>query len=452
VTERLTVSWRVGLIVLIGLIALQLVLMAAAYMARGADRALALPQPSQVAAIVDLIEGTPPADRGRVVAALRSAQMSVRVSPEASVVTDLAPLWPTEPHRLDLYALALNEREVAAYAIPRGLFAQGIATPLTAAEFRVQLRDGGVLLLASESTVMLTPRGLPIGFAAGFVGVIVALTALIVLSREFRPLVRLARAVEAMDLSDADARLPEIRTRTAEVRILLRAFERLQDRIATLLRARAVLVGGIQHDVRTFATRLRLRMEAVADPAVRARAETDIADLVALMDDALLATRSDAGELDLELLNVADLVAGEIRDMAADGHAVSFHCAPAAQDAQVLVDRISLRRMLANLVGNAVRYGETARVALDAAPNSVVLMIDDDGPGIPEERRALLLEPFTRLDTSRARQTGGAGLGLAIVRGLVERHKGSLTIAEAPSGGARILVTLPRFGANGSAT
>ncbi|MEM8812775.1 MAG: ATP-binding protein [Pseudomonadota bacterium] len=439
------IRWRTGVIFVIGLLAMLSVPFALFYELRGVDDATGLPQPRQLAAIAKLVEETAPTDRAGLFDALRSSQLSVRVAPEAQVETDLDPLWPAGENRGADYRARLGDRTFAAYAVPRKLFSQGPFSPLTAAEFRVGLQGGGVLIVATESVALFTERGLPIGFPTAFLGLVIAFVALLLLNREFRPILRLARAVEKLDPMDPDDRLPDHKAGTAEVRTLIDAFQRQQERVATLLRARSAFIGGIQHDVRTFATRLRLRIERLPDPDDRQKAETDITDLMALMNNALLATRSEAGKLDLELIELADLIRVEIRDRKETGAPVDLIIQPAAEEAQILGDRIALRRILFNLVDNALRYGNAAHLGLTADDTSVALTVDDDGPGIPQEHRKALLEPFSRLEPSRSRQTGGAGLGLAIVRTLVAGHDGHLAIEDVPVGGARIIVRLPRF-------
>jgi signal transduction histidine kinase len=101
--------------------------------------------------------------------------------------------------------------------------------------------------------------------------------------------------------------------------------------------------------------------------------------------------------------------------------------------------------VVANLAENAIKYGGCAHLRSTIVGSDILLTVDDEGAGIPPEQRQAMLEPFSRLETSRNRGTGGAGLGLAIARGLVEAHRGELSIQEAPSGGARISVRLPLF-------
>lgn len=444
-SSRPPIRWRIGVIFGVGLLAVLSIPVALYYTLRGPDEVTGLPQPRQLAAIVRLAEVASPEERARAFEALQSAQLSIRVAPEAEVVSDLDLLWPSDEERTAAYEALLGDRAFAAYSIPRSLFPVAPVQPLRAAEFRVGLARGGVLIVASEGVAMFSDRGVPLGFPTAFLGVLIAFVALLLLNREFRPVQRLARAVEAIDPGDTNAALPEIRAGTAEVRRLIDVFRRQQAQVTALLKTRSALIGGIQHDVRTFATRLRLRIEKLPDPNDRHQAETDIADLVSLMDGALIATRSEAGNLDLELIDFAELVRGEVDDRRASGRDIELSIESMPTGLDILGDRVALRRVLFNLVDNALRYGTSAHVTLKADAGILELFIDDDGPGIPVAKRDELMQPFSRLEASRSRETGGAGLGLAIVQTLVAAHDGTVLIGDAPKGGARITVTLPRF-------
>lgn len=437
--------WRIGVLFGVGLLAVLSIPVALYYGLRGSDEITGLPQPSQLAAIVRLAEVATPEERVRAFEALQSAQLSIRVAPEAEVTSDLDLLWPNDEERTATYEAVLGDRSFAAYAVPRALFRVAPIQPLRAAEFRVSLASGGVLIVASESAALFSNTGVPVGFPTAFLGVLIAFVALLLLNREFRHVRRLARAVEAIDPADPSATLPEIRAGTAEVRQLIDVFRQQQVQVRSLQKARSALIGGIQHDVRTFATRLRLRIEKMPDPKDRRQAETDIADLVSLMDGALIATRSEAGSLDLELIDFADLVRGEVEDRRASGHDVDLTVRSSLAGFEILGDRVALRRVLFNLCENALRYGKSAHVTLLADASIVTLRVQDDGPGIPEAHRDDLLQPFVRLEASRSRETGGAGLGLAIVQSLVTAHEGTVTIGDAPQGGASVAVNLPRF-------
>jgi signal transduction histidine kinase len=439
------IRWRIGVILVVGLLAVLSIPVALYYGLRGADEVTGLPQPGQLAAIVRLAEVATPEERVRGFEALQSAQLSVRVAPDAEVASDLDLLWPEDEAQSAAYRAMLSDREFAAYAVPRGLFSRGFAQPLRAAEFRVGLSGGGVLIIASESVALFSNAGVPVGFPTAFLGVLIAFVALLLLNREFRSVQRLARAVETIDPADPNTTLPEIRAGTAEVRLLIDVFRRQQAQVTSLLKTRSALIGGIQHDVRTFATRLRLRIEKLTDPEDRRQAETDIADLVSLMDGALIATRSEAGSLDLELIDFAELVRSEVEDRRASGRDIELTVETMPTGFDILGDRVALRRVLFNLVDNALRYGTSAHVSLTADAGILEICVDDDGPGIPAAKRDELIQPFSRLEVSRSRETGGAGLGLAIVQTLVAAHDGTVSIGDAPKGGARITVTLPRF-------
>jgi signal transduction histidine kinase len=302
-----------------------------------------------------------------------------------------------------------------------------------------------MLIIDARRPLPVTRLGLPLGFGAGLLGTLIALIALIIMHRETRPLVRLAAAVDRMDLDGQPVPLPQARTSAPEIKALVGAFDRLQTRLSQLVRARMAMLGGISHDVRTFATRLRLRVGDIPDPIQRDRAAKDIADMIRLLDDALLASRVGAGELAQELVEFDAIVRAEVEDRRAANAAIDLYVDPGAVGATVLGDRLALRRIVSNLVDNALKYGRAAHVVLTTVEQEIVLFVDDEGGGIPPDLRAILLEPFVRLETSRNRQTGGAGLGLAVVRSLVEGHGGVIAIDDAPTGGARFTVQLPVF-------
>jgi signal transduction histidine kinase len=219
----------------------------------------------------------------------------------------------------------------------------------------------------------------------------------------------------------------------------------LQGRLGELLRSRMAMLGGISHDVRTCATRLRLRAEKISDEAERDRAIADINDMILLLDDALLASRAGAGELAEEMVEIDDIIRAEVADRRSGGARIDYQGGHWEQVPIVLGDRLALRRVVANLADNAIKYGGSAHLRSMIVDKDFLLTVDDDGAGIPPEHRQAMLEPFSRLERSRSRGTGGAGLGLAIARGLVEAHGGALSIQQAPSGGARISVRLPLF-------
>lgn len=171
----------------------------------------------------------------------------------------------------------------------------------------------------------------------------------------------------------------------------------------------------------------------------------DIADMIDLLDNTLLTARAGVGALDEELLDLIALVEQETADLKASGWNVMLNSLPQGREMLVIADRLAVRRILANLVDNAVKFGQEANVALDERDGVAILAVEDRGPGINEDEVALLLEPFVRAEPSRARKTGGAGLGLAGVRNLVEAQGGTIVIGNRSEGGSRVELRFPFF-------
>jgi signal transduction histidine kinase len=446
---RFTLAARLALIAAVGFSAIAIVVIALFYMTSVRETEAARPSPERLAAVAGLIEKTAPNARADVLEAVASPQFVVRIEPAgASPVPGANPTpWQTELR--DAYAAALAGRAVG-IAMPPGhlpgrWFPRLSRLMANAMEFRIGLLTGETLVVDAYTRLPVTPLGLPIGFGAGLFGTIVALLALLVMQRETRPLARLAAAVDRVGLSADPPLLPQARRSAPEIRAVIAAFNRLQGRLSEMLRARMTMIGCIAHDVPTFATRLRLRVEQIPDAAEQQRAIADIDDMIRLLDDALLSSRAGAGELSQEMVEFAALVRSEVDDRRAQGDAVELTPEGMVEDAIVLGDRLALRRVIANIIDNAVKYGRVAHVRTGAGANTVVVAVDDEGPGIPADRRQAMLEPFIRLETSRNRATGGAGLGLSVVRSLVEAHGGTVEIAAAPGGGARVIVELPVY-------
>jgi signal transduction histidine kinase len=446
---RLSLATRLALITIVGFSTVVIVIVGFFYLTSLRESELAYPSPARLEALSSLIEQTAPASRGPVLAAVASPQFVVRIEPAGRSGQSPA----TDPRHIsmrDAYEAALGGRSVEIVAAPDRLpnqrFPRLSRLLANATEFRIKLHSGEVLVVDAYTRLPVTPLGLPVGFGAGLLGTIIALLALVVMQRETRPLAQLAAAVDRVELS-ADPPLIQVGRSAPEIQAVVAAFNRLQGRLNEMLRARMTLIGGIAHDVRTFATRLRLRVEHIPDSAERERAIVDIDDMIRLLNDALLSARAGAGGLSQEMIEFAALVQDEARDRRAQGDAVDVTTGDGAWGAIVLGDRLALRRVIANLIDNAVKYGRVARVHMGLRQQAIVLSVDDEGPGIPEDAREAMLEPFNRLETSRNRSTGGAGLGLAVVRALVEAHGGTIDIAAAPSRGARVNVVLPTFNA-----
>jgi signal transduction histidine kinase len=162
-----------------------------------------------------------------------------------------------------------------------------------------------------------------------------------------------------------------------------------------------------------------------------------------LLDDSLLAIETGKPVRIEELIEIAPILEREAEDRARSGACVSLSISPDARRAELLGDAVTLRRLVSNLIDNALAYGREAAVTAEVQGVRLSILIDDKGPGISPEHREAVLEPFVRLEGSRNRRTGGSGLGLAIARNAAEAHGGKLVLEESPAGGTRARIELP---------
>lgn len=259
-----------------------------------------------------------------------------------------------------------------------------------------------------------------------------------------RPIRSIAAAARALRPGDEATRIPE--TGPCEVRDLAIAFNDMQSRITRLVDERTRALAAVSHDLRTPLTRLKLRIEDLASPDLgRAtslgRAMTnDIAELEQMIDATLAYLK---GESATELPKPLDLTAllETLVDEATDLDQVVRISGP--RQLVIRGRHSGLKRALANLIQNAVKYGGQARISTETTANSLLVLIDDDGPGIPADKLEAVLEPFVRLETSRSRETGGVGLGLTIAKASIEADGGTLALVNRPEGGLRVTVRLP---------
>nr|WP_202391994.1 ATP-binding protein [Qipengyuania vulgaris] len=224
-----------------------------------------------------------------------------------------------------------------------------------------------------------------------------------------------------------------------DVRRLIGAHNAMEARIGAMLAEKDVMLGAIGHDLKTPLAALRVRVESVENAAARERMIDSIEDITLTLDEILALARvgkSDAAPERTDLAALAASVVEEFEDM---GETVELE----TQRIVAPIHLTWLKRGLRNLVSNALRYGGGACVSVLQEGDTAVLRVEDSGPGIPEDRIADMLEPFTRGEASRNRATGGAGLGLTLARAVAEQHGGELNLSNRPEGGLRAEFRLP---------
>lgn len=268
----------------------------------------------------------------------------------------------------------------------------------------------------------------------------VMIVVVILASRRFtRPLRDLASAAERFGRGERIAPVPE-RGRDEIVRSIT-AFNRMHRRIDRFVAERTRLVAALAHDLRTPITALRLRMEFLPDDDNTRAMRATLDDLAEMSEATLTFMRAETAAEDTRRIDLSALVDAVVEDYRAADAPVIFE----AGDRLPWTGRpTAIRRALRNVIDNALAYGERADLALIREPGQVVIEIADRGPGIAPEDRAQVFDAFVRLETSRSRETGGVGLGLAIARSVVRGHGGDIVLAERPGGGLLVRMYLPK--------
>lgn len=304
--------------------------------------------------------------------------------------------------------------------------------------FAMKLTDGRWLTIEAGPP---PPDGRAWGAFAFWMALIaagVAAAVVFAVMRATRPLAMLERAVAAVGPDGEFSELPE--TGPPEVRSTARAINRLSSRLKSAMESRMRLVAAAGHDLRTPMTRMRLRAEFIPQEEERERWLADLAELDRIADSAIQLVREEV-DPDARQPTRIDLMVGEIVDELVE---IRLPIAlTRAAPAEALVRPHSMKRALRNLALNAATHGVRARASVELSRGAVVIVIEDEGPGIPPHLLQQAFEPFFRVDPARQTLGAGAGLGLAIAKEIVDRNGGELSIANRPGEGLAQMVRLP---------
>lgn len=413
---------------------------------RDAGPARGVPFPEQAAAIVALLEQANPQQRALLLKAIGSDAFAVTIA-------DRPPAAPEGSRRMpgvEWYVaqhLDGDGRQVIAFLEPtrlkpgerRPTFGQRWQYSREPFNIAIALKGGGYAVFSTRGELSRRIFGLPAGFWLGAIGALIGATAILFVMREARPLRELAASVSRFAVRATPE--PVTPRGAPEIKALVGAVNDMQARIAALVKGRTILLGAISHDLKTFLTRLRLRVEALPDEQAREKAIRDIEDMMALIDGALAVSRGATVSDRRETVDLGALVSAEIAEQ--NDPRLRLVRPEAWKTAAVSGDPVALRRLFANLIGNALRYGSVCLLGVERYGGDLIITLDDDGPGVPETEREAVFEPLYRLEPSRSRASGGSGLGLAIARQIVEAHGGAIAIEASPMGGARVAIKLP---------
>jgi two-component system osmolarity sensor histidine kinase EnvZ len=303
-------------------------------------------------------------------------------------------------------------------------------------EIRIQLDKAVMRVFARRSQAYASNSHIFLIWMVGTSLVLLAI-AILFLRNQIKPILRLAAAAEAFgkgrDIAD-------FRPRGArEVRQAAIAFMEMKKRIERQIEQRTTMLAGVSHDLRTILTRFKLELALLEDSPEVEALRRDVDEMQRMLEAYLDFARGEVGEQP-QLVDVSEI----LDDLAAEATrrgkraSATFSGPPIVQ-----VRPDAFKRCLANLVSNAVRFGSTVMLSGSREPRWLMVQVDDDGPGIPQDRRDDVFRPFLRLDDARNQNETGTGLGLSIARDIASVHGGEIALSQSPLGGLRATVRIP---------
>ncbi|MGH6943231.1 MAG: ATP-binding protein, partial [Geminicoccaceae bacterium] len=402
-------------------------------------RWLAVGLAGEVGLLVERLDAAPDAQarRDALDLARRHFGFAVSLEPKGSLVPAVQSGGFLTPGRLER---TLSDMFSRAVHRPFAIDTRPVDRPKRIVVY-VQVKDGLLRVIAPRKRVDSTTTKVFIGWMFGL-SLLLLILAIFFLTRQIRPIRRLAWAADnfgkGRDVGDFKLE------GATEIRQAGTAFNLMRKRILRHLGQRTEMLAAVSHDLRTPLTRMRLELELLADGRIQPSAlndlRGDVEDMVHVVEGFLAFARGE-GQERMVLTDLGTLLQEVVDRAATCGARIEVEL----EEPIILPLRpMAVRRCLTNLVENAARHARWIGVRGTTKRSQVWLAIDDDGPGIPPIQREAVFKPFYRLDPSRNPSTGGVGLGLTIARDIVLSHGGDIELQDAPTGGLRVLIRLPR--------
>ncbi len=383
-----------------------------------------------IAAIIDMIETWPQdQDLGQVIRiAQERLQLKVDLLPP-----DPLPAPGSKPF-FSILDYSLGEQITRQINRPFWLDTVGDSAIV---EIRIRLEDKVLRVFARRSHTYASNTHIFLLWMVGTSLVLIAI-AVAFLRNQIRPILNLAEAAESFGKGRP---MPtDFRPRGAdEVRRAGAAFIQMRERIERQIEQRTAMLSGVSHDLRTILTRFKLQLALGGAKADREALNQDIDDMQSMLEGYLAFARGETGE-DAGSFDLAGFLEKQVEDARLRKRVLKT-LLTGSPDVTVRPNAFS--RLLANLIGNALRYARNVEVTATHTDGLLLIVVDDDGPGIPADKREEVFKPFVRLDDARNQDAGGTGLGLAIARDIARSHGGDIVLDDSPLGGLRAVISIP---------
>ncbi len=391
-----------------------------------------------------------------------SRRLAQGVAGDIAIVIEQMPKYQQTDELQDLYRKALINFQLTFKYLPDGVIANSnknsglMETALTRAIeahvkkpfsldsesddrlviIKMQLSDGVLEIIVPNKRFFSTTTYI---FVMWMVGTSLLLfgVAVIFMKNQVRPISRLAMAADDFGKGrDLKKFKPE---GALEVRRAASAFIAMRNRLKRHIQQRTDMLSGVSHDLRTPITRMKLQLEMMKTGDGIDELKSDISDMEHMLDAYLAFARGEGSEKQVPA-SISEMLGEIVTQVRRKGVMIDFH---SEGEVDATIRKGALKRALTNLIENAAKYGKNITVRAGVRENGIEIIIDDDGPGIPDEMRAEVFRPFYRIDASRNPETGGVGLGMTIARDAVRGHGGEINLSDAPGGGLRVMVLLP---------
>ena len=383
-----------------------------------------------IAAIIDMIETWP--QEADVAQAIRIAQERLQLKIDL-LPPDALPAPGSKPF-FSILDYSLSEQITRQINRPFWLDTVGDSAIV---EIRIRLEDKVLRVFARRSHTYASNTHIFLLWMVGTSLVLIAI-AVAFLRNQIRPILNLAEAAESFGKGRP---MPsDFRPRGAdEVRRAGAAFIQMRERIERQIEQRTAMLSGVSHDLRTILTRFKLQLALGGAKADREALNQDIDDMQSMLEGYLAFARGETGE-NTGSFDLAGFLEKQVEEARLRKRVLKTSL---TGNPDVAVRPNAFSRLLSNLIGNALRYAKKVEVKATHSGGLLLIVIDDDGPGIPPDKREEVFKPFVRLDDARNQDAGGTGLGLAIARDIARSHGGDIALEDSPLGGLRAVISIP---------